>query len=229
MSEESRARILVWDLSSRLCHWGFALSSGASLYIGFRFDPQDELFKNHILLGFLAAWFLAVRIGLGFVGSRTARWRAFFHSPRPTLQYFAGVFRGKADVHHGLNPGTALFAMAFYIALIALIVTGYDADWAERWHGRFAWCVLGLIGCHLLGLTLHALRHRELTPLAMINGMRYGRYADGLPRECWAGGVALLVLSVLVTWLIFHYFDQGSSSLRIPFLPEIAVPMIQKG
>jgi dolichol kinase len=44
-----------------------------------------------------------------------------------------------------------------------------------------------------------------------------------------AGAVALFVLSGLVTWLLFRYFDPSTAVLGVPFLPEVNFPLIQKG
>ena len=220
---------LVWDWPSRVCHWGFAFSGLGALVIGLRCDPASEIFKYHILLGVVAAWFLLIRIGLGFGGCRRARWRAFFHPPGRTLRYFADVFRWRALEPDGINPGTSLFAAAVYLVLSGLILTGFDADWVERWHGWLAYGLIGLIACHLSGLMLHALRHRAWSPLAMLHGkwpLRTNLEPDSAHR---AGGVALFVLSGLVTWLLFRYFDPSTAVLGVPFLPEVNFPLIQKG
>lgn len=222
-------KILVWDLPSRVCHWGFALSSSASLVIAFRWDPASEVFKYHMLLGLVAVWFLAVRIVLGFCGGRFSRWGAFFHGPGRTLRYFAEVFTWRTDQPGGLNPGTSLFATAIYLALVGLVFSGFDSEWAEQWHGSLAWVAVGLIACHLAGLLLHSLRHREMTALAMVHGKARGPSDSPVARENRAAGVALLVLSVLVTWMVFQGFDPTASVLKLPFLPAIDLPMIQKG
>ncbi|WP_414664467.1 cytochrome b/b6 domain-containing protein [Horticoccus sp. 23ND18S-11] len=225
----ARPGVLVWDLPARVCHWGFALSLSASLVIAFRFDPEASVFKYHMLLGVLAAWFLALRILLGFFGCAQSRWPAFFHGPRRILRYLVDVLRWRTDTHPGINPGTALFAPAAYLVLVALIVSGFDADWVVSWHGPLSWAMIGLIAAHLLGLSLHALRHRELTPLAMIHGRRSVTAAAAPAKSRVAWGVVLIALSALLVGLMGRGFDPGTSTLRIPFLPEIEFPLIQKG
>jgi cytochrome b len=228
-SDDPGAKVIVWDLPARVCHWGFALSVSASLVIAFRFNPENAIFKYHMLLGLVAVWFLAIRIGLGFFGGAQSRWRAFVHSPRRIARYFAEVIRWRTNEHEGLNPGTALFAPAVYLALVALIVTGFDADWVQTWHGWLSWGVIGLIGAHLFGLTLHALRHRELSPLAMVHGKVSQRPGAGPATPRTTAGVVLFAASALVAWWAYRYFDLDTSTLRLPFLPEISLPLIQKG
>lgn len=223
------AKVLVWDLPARVCHWGFALSLSASLTIAFRFNPENAIFKYHMLLGLLGAWFLAIRIGLGFFGGAQSRWRAFVHPPQRIARYFAEVIRWRTDEHEGLNPGTALFAPAVYLAIVALIVTGFDADWVQGWHGWLSWGVIGLIAAHLVGLILHALRHRELSPLAMVHGKVSLRPGASPTTAHTAAGILLFAASAFATWLAYRYFDLDTSTLRLPFLPEISLPLIQKG
>jgi cytochrome b len=220
---------LVWDLPLRLCHWGFAGSLSASLFLGLYFDPESAIFQYHMPLGLLAGWFMALRLALGFSGSRLTRWPAFFHTPARTLRYFSNVLRGRADDAGPLNPGSAHFALGIYLCLGGVIATGFIADWLEPWHGHLADGIIVLIACHLAGLTLHALRHRACTPLAMIHG-RAPDSVDVTPAPARRVlGFALLCASGLVTWLVFRHYDSATSTLALPFLPAIDFPLIQKG
>jgi hypothetical protein len=221
--------VLVWDWPARITHWGFSASLTVALVFGFQFDPESPWFRWHILAAYLAVWFLAVRIFLGFFGSRYMRWTAFFHSPRSTLRYIGVVLRGERERGVGLNPGSAAFALCIYLCLAALIYSGFVPDLVETWHGRLAYAAVGLIGLHLLGLFLHALRHGALTPLAMVHGRVAGRVPEGLVSPYPLAGMALLGLCGLVLWLLVAYYDEANSVLAIPGLPEIPVPAIQKG
>jgi len=222
-------QVLVWDWPARITHWGFSISLSAALVVGFQFDPESSWFRWHILAAYLAAWFLGVRILLGFVGSRYMRWVAFFHSPQRTVRYIGLVLRGKREALVGLNPGSAAFALGIYVCLGGLIYSGFMPDLVETWHGRLAYAAVGLIVLHLVGLLLHALRHRALTPLAMVHGRAAGRFPDGLGRTRTGAGLALLLLSGLVVWLLVRYYDEPNAVIAIPGLPEIPVPAIQKG
>jgi cytochrome b len=220
---------LVWDLPLRLCHWGFAASLSAALFLGLRFDPESEIFQYHMPLGLLAGWFVALRLELGFSGSRLTRWPAFFHPPARTCRYFRAVLRGPADESGPLNPGSAHFALGIYLGLGAAIATGFIADWLEPWHGPVAYGLLGLVACHLTGLALHAWRHRAWTPLAMIHG-RAQLPAGATPAPARRPlGSALLLASVLVTWLVLRHYDPATATLAIPFLPTLDFPLVQKG
>ena len=221
--------ILVWNIPARICHWGFSLSLLGALLLGFYTDPESHAFKVHMLCGILSCWFLAVRILLGFFGGRYLRWNGFFYGVRATMKYFADALRWRKVDFVGLNPGSAAFAAAIYISALALVCTGFVLELAESWHSWIAWASGFLIGAHLLGLALHALRHRAVTPLAMIHGKVRGGGSEGLPHNAWQVGVALAALSMGLSWVLFWYFDFESATLSVPFIPDIGFPIMQKG
>lgn len=227
--KDAGVRILVWDLPARVSHWGFSLSLTISLWLGFRTDPESAVFKYHILAGIMACWFLAARIVLGFVGSRPMRWSAFFEAMTQIREYAGSVIAWRPTDHVGLNAGSSVFALALYLAVVAVVCTGFVADWVETWHGRLAYGCIALIAVHLLGLSAHALRQRELSPLAMVHGMRRGKTTHGLATPRSAAGWFLIGLGLGVAWLLMHYFDEPTSVLKIPYLPEVCFPVIQKG
>ena len=221
--------ILVWNIPARICHWGFSFSLLGSLLFGFYADPESDGFKVHMLCGVLSCWFLVARILLGFFGGRYLRWSQFFYGIRATLKYLADALRWRKVDFVGLNPGSAAFAAAIYLAVPALVWTGFVLEWAESWHVWIAWGSVVLIGAHLLGLALHALRHRSVTPLAMIHGKVWGADGDGLSHNAWRAGVALAAVSIGLSLVLFWCFDFVSATLRLPFIPEIGFPIMQKG
>ncbi len=231
MSETSDrdTKLIRWNLPARVSHWGFSISLLSSIFFAYQYEPESDPFKYHILASVLCCWFLAVRIFLGFFGSLPMTWSGFFHSPKAIVLYFIHALSGKRTAYAGLNPGSSLFAVSVYAALAALIYTGFVADLAETWHVRIAGFTVAAIAVHLLGLTLHAMRHRALTPLEMVHGR--GPSPQNRPgvSENLAGGVILLLLSLAITAAVIKYFDLSASVLSIPFLPEITFPVIQKG
>jgi cytochrome b len=221
--------VVVWDWPARITHWGFSFSLSIALAVGFFCDPEGALFTVHIFAAYLAAWFLAVRIVLGFAGSRYLRWASLFQSPSSLFRYFGSVWRRERETSVGLNPASAAFALAIYGCLVGLIFSGLQAEFVETWHGRLAYGSLCLITIHLAGLFLHALRHRALTPLAMVHGRVAGRAGDGLKSTGAAAGLILFLLSLCVVWLLLGYYDGSNAVIAVPGLPEIPVPVVQKG
>jgi cytochrome b len=187
------------------------------------------VFKVHILAGLLACWFLFVRLVMGFVGSRPVRWTAFFKAISKWREYAAELRAWRAVERVGLNAGSALFALMIYVTVLGVVCTGFAADFVETWHGRLAYACVVLIGAHLAGLLAHAFRHREASPLAMIHGRVLGDAASALTSQRSGAGWLLIALGAGVASLLWVYFDEPTSVLRIPFLPEIYLPVIQKG
>lgn len=90
-------QILVWDLPTRVLHWLFAGSLSGALVIGFGFDDEHPWFAYHMLLGLVAGLVLCMRLALGIVGSRHARFSAWAWSPRELIRYvrnLLALFRG---------------------------------------------------------------------------------------------------------------------------------------
>ena len=145
------------------------------------------------------------------------------------MEPFLHALSGKRTAYPGLNPGSSLFAVSVYAALAALVYTGFIADLAETWHGRIAGFTVAAIVVHLLGLSLHAIRHRAMTPLEMVHGRGPRPENSPIIAKNLSGGFLLLLLSLSLTAVVLKYFDLSGSVLSIPFLPEITFPVIQKG
>ena len=165
----------------------------------------------------------------GRIFSAPMRWGGFFKTLTQIRTYLGEVWAWRAMDHFGLNPGSAWFALLLYILVPMVVYTGFVAEWVETWHGRLSYGCLFLIGAHLLGLAAHALRHREASPLAMVHGRTKGAGFDGLTTPNTGAGILLLLLGLAVAGLLCRYFDESTSVLQIPYLPEMSFPVIQKG
>lgn len=223
------ASIVVWNFPFRILHWGFAASLGGAWFLGNSFDPEGDLFKYHMPLGLLAGFFVAARIVFGIVGSRHARWTRFFFTPWHTVRYLFDAIRFRSRTYAGINPGTSLVALGMYLVVAAVIYTGFAADYVEIWHGWLADSLLWLVGLHLAGLVVHSLGHRDWLAQAMITGRKTGPAADGLPRENWLGGWLFLGLCIALVAAIYLGFDVNECVLKIPGLPPLYLPLVQKG
>jgi cytochrome b len=221
--------ILVWNLPLRIWHWGFAASLSGAWFLGNSFDPEGDVFKYHMPLGLLAGFFVAVRVVFGIVGSRHARWTRFFFTPWHTVRYLFDAVRFRSRAYAGINPGTSLVALGMYLAVAAVIYTGFAADYVEIWHGWLADSLLWLVGLHLAGLFVHTLGHRDWLALSMITGRKVGDAADGLPRENWIGGWLFLGLCIALAAALYFGFDKNECVLKIPGLPPLYLPLVQKG
>lgn len=103
----------VWDLAIRGFHWSLVLSFTIAYFTG---DDADTLhaYASYIIIGLLSFRFI-----WGFIGSATARFRAFIYSPAETMRY-ARSFVTRNPIHYiGHNPLGALmvFVLLLFISL----------------------------------------------------------------------------------------------------------------
>lgn len=225
----SKYGALVWNFPMRIFHWGFAASFTGSWVLGEYFNPESDIFKYHMVLGILAGLFLVARIVFGLFGSRHAKWTRFFFTPWHTLRYFWDAARFRTKNYTGINPGTSMVAIGMYLAVAGLLYTGFHPEYVENWHEIIAQAFLWLVGLHLAGLALHTISHREWIALAMITGRKHGLPGEGLAKDNWIGGWAFLFLCLLATAALYFSFNVLESTLNIPGLPTIFLPIVQMG
>ena len=101
-------------------------------------------------------------------------------TPAGLLAYLRDLATGDARRHLGHNPagGAMILALLAMVALTAgsgaLLVTDrfWGSDWVEALHRSAAWLTLALIGCHVTGVVVSSLLHRENLVLAMLTGRK---------------------------------------------------------
>jgi cytochrome b len=115
------AAVRVWDLPTRLFHWGLALTVIGLLATGFQ-----GIMEWHFRLGYAALSLLLFRLIWGFIGGRWSRFSAFIPSPRAVIAHLQGRSRPNQLVGH--TPLGALSVFALLAILIAQVATGLVAD-----------------------------------------------------------------------------------------------------
>ena len=211
-------KTLVWDIPTRLCHWGLAFFVSAAMGIGFLADDDSPLFRLHMLSGLAALFLAGVRVLLGFAGSRHARFASFPLRPRETVVYFVSALSGKTKRHPGNNPGSALAAILMIGLVVFLAATGTDWTGATREdaHETAAWVLLCVVGLHLLGLAWHTIRHRENIALSIVTGRKPVEESAGIPSANLIPGLVLLV--ICGGWITALFLNQppGGAGIRLP-------------
>jgi cytochrome b len=219
-------KLLIWDIPTRLFHWAFAASLSAALGIGFLVDDDSPLFQFHMLFGLVAAFLLLLRIVLGLIGSRHARFSRFPLRPAEIAGYFTGVFTGKTRRYAGNNPGSALAALAMFVLVPLLVFTGIGTggEAFDDIHEVLAFLLLGAIGAHLLGLIVHTLRHRENIAAAMITGRKIASPDEALKSAHPIWGMLLLITGAVWIVAFFANHDANAATVRLPLLGAV-VPL----
>ncbi len=212
------SRIRVWDLSLRVFHWTFALCVIAALAIALTVDDDSPAFRGHMLAGLSAGFMLIVRIIVAIVGGKFSRFTGLLFSPVETVRYLVGAVTGSARRYTGHNPGTANAALGMFTLVVLLVASGLtmSSEFAEDAHKVFAYLMIGLIGAHLLGITLHTIRYKEMISFSMITGWKQGEEGAGRASAGTPAGLIVLLLVVLWFFGLSSSFDFTTGKLRIP-------------
>lgn len=129
------ADLRVWDLPTRLFHWGLVILlvllfisgrfGGLSLVIdqevlGYRVNVFMGNMDIHMLLGQTVLALVLFRLMWGFVGSSTARFSTFVRGPRSVGAYVRAVARGETPATTGHNPAGAVVILLMLGLLLVL-------------------------------------------------------------------------------------------------------------
>ena len=212
------SKILVWDLPARVIHWGFAASLVAAIGCGFLGEDVPSLFQLHMIFGIIAMFLLILRIALGLAGSRYSRFSSYPLRPREILEYGVSAIVSKTKLYAGNNPGSALAAVAMFLLVPALVLSGIESgnEAAEELHELFAWALLAVIATHLAGLAWHTFRHRENIALAMITGKKTGNPVDAISSTHLIWGVMVLIGAGLWIAALFAGYNSKNATVTIP-------------
>lgn len=211
-------RVRVWDLPTRICHWGLVLCiSGA--YLTGEYGWLDM--QWHFWFGYGVLGLVLFRILWGFVGGEYARFNRFLRGPEAVLRYVEN-WRGASYLGH--NPLGALSVIAMLGAILVQALTGLfssdDIEWfgplAERVSGdttdlatsiHVQWQIvlLVLIVLHLLAIAAYRLFKGQNLSAAMFSGYQPGT-ASAAPRTApvWLSYVLAALCAALV-WAIATY------------------------
>jgi len=127
-----------WDLPVRLFHWINVLCVFCQIMIGLIMlnksslgiqgvDASIGLKTLHVTIGYVFLVNLVIRFIWAFVGSPTARWRAFLILPSdivPFREYLAASKSGVPPAYIGHTPLAKLSVTVIYLVLIVMSITG---------------------------------------------------------------------------------------------------------
>lgn len=177
--------IRVWDLPTRLFHWGLVACIVALVVTGYTGGGAMEW---HARIGYAVLTLLLFRLVWGLVGGHWSRFGTFLYSPRSVVNYL----RGKAHPDHlvGHNPLGAGSVFAMLGVLLVQVATGLVGDdeisftgplnrfvsssrgLAATWyHKRVGqWLIAALVVLHIGAVLFYLTRRRENLIRPMIVG-----------------------------------------------------------
>lgn len=215
--------LLIWDFPTRLFHLAFAASIVLSFVFALVVDEHSPLFQLHMLFGLVAVFLLVLRLAMGVVGSRHARFVNFPVQPAEIVRYFTGVITWRAKKYAGHNPGSALAALAMFALVPVIVLTGVlgGGEAFEDVHEVLAYILLGVIGAHLLGIALHTMRHRDNIALSMIDGKKFVSPEEAIASSHPVWGAALCAAAIAWIVTLFSGHDVKAATVRLPVLGNV--------
>ena len=197
------SRILVWDLPTRIFHWGLVLCfSGAMIT-----QDIEQLRLVHNTFGYTMLGLVGFRLIWGFIGTRYARFVSFVPSPRQVMDYLGGFLEGRPIHTVGHNPVGAVAILAMLALTIGAGTSGIllDVEIAEEIfddvHETFANFLLALAAIHVIGVMFSSIISKENLVKAMITGFKIGTGSQGIRSSIgWVG--LLISVTVAAYWLL---------------------------
>jgi cytochrome b len=218
-------RVRVWDLPTRITHWTIV-----GLFSLCWWTESVEQMAWHVLAGSALLATVLFRIVWGVLGSQTARFSSFLHSPAVVIAYARGLFarnyKPQGPVGHNPMGGWSVLAMlAFLLAetglgLIAIdidgVASGPLAYWvgfdvgrsAARWHAGIFFSLLGLIGIHGAVVGFYAIVRVDNLISPMLSGYKNIRQPLTTPyfAPTWLAAVIAVGVGLCVSLLVVDGF-----------------------
>lgn len=214
-------KVRVWDLPTRVFHWGLVACIVGLAISGYRGGSAMEW---HARMGYAVLTLLLFRIVWGFVGGRWSRFAAFLYSPRSLMGYLGGTPHPDHLVgHNPLGAGSVFAMLAVLLAQVATGLVGDDevsftgplnrfvesskglaATWYHKRVGQ--WIILGLVILHIGAVLYYLWKKNNNLIRPMIHGDKtLGRAAPASRDDAASRLAALAVLMACagaVTWLV---------------------------
>jgi cytochrome b len=223
MPSDTKRTVLVWDLPTRLFHWCVVLLVFTSWV-----SADRGWMTIHLGSGLTLLALLLFRVAWGLVGSTTARFTNFLHSPRRVL----GYLKGDSALYAGHNPAGGLMVAAMIAVLLVQALSGLFANDGVHFNGPLALLIpsdlsdritdihslvfnliLLLIWAHVVAVGFYLLVKRHNLVLPMFTGRKLRAHVpDGADLTFTGLSVALLLFFLsagIAAWIMI----QGGSLL----------------
>ena len=206
-STDSTGQRMIWDLPTRVFHWGLA----GSFLGAYLLSEQDGARTFHVMFGYTVAGLLVFRLLWGFVGSHYARFRSLAFGPATAIGYLKDLASGRARDYAGHNPAGSWAIHALLVLAAGTAVTGWlhyngiGGGAFEEAHEGLANAWLLMVAVHVAGVIVGSLAHRRNLVATMIRGYRPATGGDDVlaVRPARALGSALLATVIgFWTWSV---------------------------
>jgi cytochrome b len=214
--------VTVWDLPTRLFHWGTAVLVAAA-YVTWRLNWMDW----HALIGEALLALVLFRLLWGVWGGGAARFAGFIVAPVRALRHLAHLVRREPDEEPGHNPAGGWMVLLLMLLLLGQALSGLyvnnevadqgplsavmpaaAANLITDLHDTWLWgALLGAVALHLLAIAIYWIAKGQNLLLPMITGRK--RLPDRIAsprsapllRAAMLMAAAIAVTVALTVWL----------------------------
>ncbi len=184
----------VWDIFIRIFHWSL-LATFVITYL-----TEDDFPTLHVYAGYTMIALIGLRLILGFIGSRHARFSSFVVKPSNVIEYMKEVVQFRAKRYLGHNPAGGAMVVALLVTLSMTLLFGlltYGAaefsgplagltggvseslaNVFEELHEFFANFTVFLVVLHVIGVAIASFQHKENLVKSMLNGYKQIKQND---------------------------------------------------
>jgi len=177
-------KVRVWDLPTRLFHWGLAIGVTGLAVSG---TVGGNAMVWHFRFGYAVLALLLFRIVWGLVGGRWSRFAAFIYAPQSLIDYLKGKGKPEHGVGHSPVGALSVFAMLGFLLLqigsglvsddeiafagpLTAYVSNATVGLATHYHANIGkWILLSLVTLHVAAIVFYLLRKHKLVE-AMVHG-----------------------------------------------------------
>lgn len=213
---------LAYDIPTRFFHWLFAGLFIAATFITKVIDDESPLFSYHMLIGLTLSFVVILRILWGFIGTRYARFNSFRLSPGALIQYFSDVLTKKSQRNLGHNAASSWSTLTMMVLALALGITGYqmtsggDKEAFEDIHELLANAFLIVAVLHVVGITVHTLKHKDAIGFSMIDGKKEAVIGeDPISSSRPMMGLIFLILTAGFAMNLIRNYDSQTQTLNL--------------
>lgn len=238
-TEETKQRIRLWDVPTRLFHWLLVAAVATAITSGLVGADWMDL---HGMAGLAIVGLVAFRLVWGFVGNHHARFSSFVPSRPQLLSYLRGRWQGLGHNPLGamsvlallgllsLQVGTGLFSndeIAFTGPLASLVSEALSLRLTGL-HHQLSTALFVLLGLHVVAILSHTWIKKDNLIKPMVTGFKEVKTSQSDAASEPAGWTALICALVVATSAVYvasgALLPKASAKAAAPAAQETTTP-----
>ncbi|MQA37879.1 cytochrome b/b6 domain-containing protein [Rugamonas aquatica] len=206
---QTRRRILVWDLPTRVFHWSLVLAVTVAIVSG---EIGGDWMEVHGKAGLVILGLVAFRLAWGFAGSTHARFLNFLPTAASLRAYLRGRWKGQGHNPLGalsvfallgllaVQATTGLFGndeISFTGPLFALVEEGL-ANRLTGLHKQLAYVLLAVLALHIVAILVYLFLKKDNLVKPMVTGWKEVRAGTSAAKGSWTALLLSIAFAAVV-------------------------------